>query len=128
MGIAEGVDYLSLNHNETRDTILTVLESPSYSLNARKWSKRFRDQKEKPLDRAVWWIEWLIRNPDCEYLKSPVLRLGFIIGNSYDIIAVITIMTTVLLVALTKLIFICVRKCISSKSERDINRANKKRQ
>ena len=37
-------------------------------------------------------------------------------------------MTTVLLVALTKLIFICVRKCISSKSERDINRANKKRQ
>ncbi|XP_055315318.1 UDP-glycosyltransferase UGT5-like [Sitodiplosis mosellana] len=110
MGIAEGVDYLSLNHNQIRKTILKVLEDPSYSLNARKWSKRFRDQKEKPLDRAMWYIEWLIRNPDCEYLKSPVLRLGFTIGNSYDIIASITVFLTLSLIISLKLFSCCVRK------------------
>lgn len=39
-----------------------------------------------PLERAVWWIEWILRIPDVEYLKSPVLRLGFVAGNSFDII------------------------------------------
>lgn len=33
----------------------------------------------------------MLRNPDCDYLKSPVLRLGYIVGNSIDIIAIVTI-------------------------------------
>lgn len=112
-GIAEGIDYLSLNKDDTKKTLLKVLEEPSYTLNATKWSARFRDQKKKPLDRAVWWIEWLLRNPNSDFLKSPVLRLGFIIGNSYDIIAIITIFITILLAILIKLIFICTSKCTS---------------
>lgn len=116
MGIAEGVDYLSLNHNETRGTILKVLEDPSYALNARKWAARFRDQKEKPIDRAVWWTEWLIRNPDCEYLKSPVLRLGFIIGNSFDIVAFIAISLVLFLIISVKLVSFCVGKCFKTNS------------
>lgn len=115
-GIAEGVDYRSLNKDDTKKTLLKVLEEPSYTLNATKWSARFRDQKEKPLDRAIWWVEWLLRNPDCEYLKSPTHRLGFIIGNSYDIIAIVTIFITILLAISVKLIFICTSKCTSQKS------------
>lgn len=110
MGVAEGVDYLSLNYNQTRKTILKVLSNPSYSKNARIWSARFKDQKEKPLDRAVWWIEWLIRNPNCEYLKSPTNRLSFISANTYDIIALITIFFILLLIISLKLFSHCVRK------------------
>lgn len=88
LGIAKGVDYLSLNWNGTRQTILKVLENTSYATNAKMISAKFRDQKEHPLERAMWWIEWLIRNPDSgHYMKSPVFRLGFIAGNSYDVVA-----------------------------------------
>lgn len=110
MGITEGVDYLTLNHDETLKTILKVLKDSSYALNAQKWSKRFRDQKEAPLERAIWWMEWLIRNPDCDYLKSPTHRLGFISANIYDIIAVITIISSLLVIILLKLFYNCVRK------------------
>lgn len=113
LGISEGIDYLTLNKDDTKKTLLKVLEEPSYALNASKWSALFRDQKEKPLERAVWWIEWVLRNPDRDYLKSPVLRLGYIIGNSYDIIAIVTILITVSLLILIKLILICTRKCTS---------------
>lgn len=74
-----------------KEKLKRILEDPKYYENAKKFSARFRDQKESPLERAVWWIEWLLRNPDCEYMKSPVLRLGFIVGNSYDFIAIISI-------------------------------------
>lgn len=73
------------------DTLQKVLGNSKYYENAKQLAARLKDQKEKPLDRAVWYAEWLIRNPNCEYLKSPVLRLGFIAGNSYDIIAGISI-------------------------------------
>lgn len=127
-GISEGIDYLSLNKDDTKKTLLKVLEEPSYALNATKWSARFRDQKEKPLERAVWWIEWVLRNPNSDYLKSPVLQQGFIIGNAYDIIATITIIITVLLVVLFKLLFICISKCTSSKNDRKNKATHKKQQ
>lgn len=50
-------------------------------------SKNFRDQPEKkPLDRAIWWIEFILRNPNPSYLRSPVLDLGFFKSNLYDVI------------------------------------------
>lgn len=52
-------------------------------------SKHFRDQITKPIDRAVWWIEWAIRNPNAEHIKSPILKLGDFVGNLYDILLTI---------------------------------------
>ncbi|XP_031638675.1 UDP-glucuronosyltransferase 2B7-like [Contarinia nasturtii] len=110
-GISEGIEYHSLNYDDLKTTILKVLKEPSYAMNMQKVSARFKDQKEKPLDRAIWWIEWLLRNPDCDHLKSPVFRLGLIVGNSYDIIAFIILLVTVILIISLKLFSYCIRKC-----------------
>lgn len=61
------------------------------------------------------WIEWLIRNSNCQYLKSPVLGLGFIAGNAYDVIAFITLLITGILVALIKLACFCRNKIRDAK-------------
>lgn len=111
MGISEGVNYASLTKEGIVNGLMKLLENPSYALNAVKWSARFRDQKEKPLQRAVWWAEWLLRHPDCDYLKSPVLRLGFIVGNAYDVIAFILLVIVAFLVIFVK----CIRACLCSK-------------
>lgn len=112
LGISEGVDYLALDAGAMKNALLKVLEDSSYEDNAKKWSARYRDQKEKPLDRAIWWIEWLMRNPNCDYLKSPVLRLGFIAGNSYDIIAIVVFVIALSMIVLFKLICCITRRCI----------------
>lgn len=42
------------------------------------------------MDRAVWWTEWILRNPDGpEVMKTPVLEMGFIAANSWDIILLV---------------------------------------
>lgn len=103
LGISEGVDYSSLSLNQMKNVLKKVLETESYARNAKKWSERFRDQKEKPLDRAIWHVEWVIRNPNCDYLISPVHRLGFIASNAYDIIACITLILMILTVITIKI-------------------------
>lgn len=109
-GMAERVDFHKLTTEMVKEKLSKILEDPKYYENAKKLSARFRDQKETPLERAIWWTEWLLRNPDCDYLKSPVLRLGFIVGNSYDIIAIISIALFAIVVGFFKIIKICLLK------------------
>lgn len=125
LGISEGVEYLSLNGNDVKIALLKVLEHPSYMLNAKKWSAKFRDQKESPLERAVWFIEWTIRNPNSDYLKSPVFRLGFIAGNAYDIIASVTVFICLSLLILFKIFYYCIKKSQKT-SQRNIDSERKK--
>lgn len=93
MGFAEEIDFRIMTTELIKEKLQKVLEDPKYTENAKKLSVRFRDQKEKPLDRAIWWIEFLLRNPNADHMKSPVLRLGFFSGNSFDIIVFITLGT-----------------------------------
>lgn len=84
-----------------------ILENPKYAINMAKLSNQFRDQKEKPLDRAIWWIEWVLRNPNAvEFLKSPVIRFGFIAGNFYDVIFIISIVICVALYCVAKILIL----------------------
>lgn len=87
-------------------------------------SRNFRDQKETPLDRAIWWIEWVIRNPKAEFMKSPMLKQGHIVGNGYDIIAALTAVTLLILYILIKLISVSVRFVCRRKEQK----AGKKKQ
>lgn len=103
MGIAEGLDFHSLTKSEIHEKLQKVLESSKYADNIKRVSTHFKDQKEKPLERAVWWIEWVLRNPDCDYLKSPVLRLGNITGSSFDLVAVSAVVLLLTLMFLCKL-------------------------
>ena len=70
-----------------------------YAINSKKRSNNFRDQKEKPLDRAVWWVEWVLRHPTATHMRSPVLKLGSFKSNLIDII-LITILPIVFLIHL----------------------------
>lgn len=65
-------------------------------------SRNFRDQKEKPLERAIWWIEWAIRHPNADYIKSPTLKHGLIASNSFDLIAMLTVAVMLIVWAIWK--------------------------
>ena len=65
-------------------------------------SKIFRDQKEHPLERAIWWVEWVLRNPDNMILQSNAVHLNWFVKYSLDVIAPIVLLTAALLVAVCK--------------------------
>lgn len=85
LGIAVEIDFRELSVEILRTAISTVLEDPKYSENAKKISKIFQDIPEKPLDKAVWWIEYVIRNPNAPQFSPTSLKIGYIAANSYDV-------------------------------------------
>ncbi|XP_055623108.1 uncharacterized protein LOC129766560 [Toxorhynchites rutilus septentrionalis] len=84
-GVAESLDFGSLSVDKIRNTVLKVLENPKYRENMKQRSKFFRDQPEKPLDRAIWWIEFVLRHGEIEHLRSPTLDLGTVQSNLIDV-------------------------------------------
>lgn len=102
--IAESLDFYSLSYNKTKTTLQQILENPKYTKNAKKLSIMVNDQMEKPLDRAIWWIEWVLRNPNINTFKSPVNTLGYVVGNSLDVISFATILFLLHMFMLYKLL------------------------
>lgn len=85
MGVAIRLEIATLEAINFKNAIMEVLENPKYTENARKISRIFQDKPMKPLDTAVYWIEFVMRNPDAPFFKSPTLELGFLASNSLDI-------------------------------------------
>lgn len=107
-GVAEEVIAKDLSSSALTDKIKLLLFEEKYKYNTIAASKAFRDQKETPLERGLWWIEWVLRNPDAVHFKSPASDLSFFEIQSVDVIAFLTIV----LAALTYGTFLVLRKLL----------------
>ena len=111
--MAEKLDIGKLTTETLKTTILKVLNTPPYGEKMKIRSALFRDQPEKPLDRAIWWTEWVLRQPNIDHLKSPALQLGFFRTYLIDIVlfwSFSAIISIYLIIKLTKRI-IKAKKC-----------------
>uniref|UniRef100_A0A182IRD8 UDP-glycosyltransferases domain-containing protein n=1 Tax=Anopheles atroparvus TaxID=41427 RepID=A0A182IRD8_ANOAO len=103
LGVAKRVSFQTMTTGQLRDAIRDVLEDPQYRTNMAARSVLFRDQPEKPLARAVWWIEWLLRHPNTTQLESPVLKLGFLRTYLVDVALFLVTLPTLALFLLSRL-------------------------
>lgn len=109
-GIAEQILFADLSSSTLTDKLRLLLSNPKYKNNIVAASKVYRDQKETPLERGLWWIEWALRNPNAAHFKSPSKHLGFFGIHSIDVIAFLTIV----LLALTYGVLVLLRKIVKS--------------
>lgn len=90
-GVREGttikLNYSNLTVESIRSALVEVLENHKYLQNAQRRKRLFRDQPEKPIDRAIFWIEWVMRHKN-EYsaIQLPISNLGVFVSNSYDVV------------------------------------------
>jgi glucuronosyltransferase len=56
----------------------------------------YRDQPTKPLDRAIYWIEYVIRNDGAKYLKSDSLGLNTAQYFLFDVTLFLILLTTII--------------------------------
>lgn len=108
--MGENLDFYTLSLDSIRSTLRKVLENSEYTMNAKRVSAAVFDQHEKPLDRAIWWIEWVLRHPNENYLQSPVIKLGYMVGNSIDVIGFSAIIFIMQIYISYKLIIVFVYK------------------
>ncbi len=106
--MSEWLRFADLTADHLKSKLVNVLTNPSFKNKVTLRSKLLRDQPEKPIARAVWWIEYLLRNPDASHMRVPTIDLGFIRSNSLDLyIILFLILSSVLFSILYVLIKLC---------------------
>ncbi|XP_034548143.1 UDP-glucuronosyltransferase 2A2-like [Notolabrus celidotus] len=88
-GVAKVLDLSTLNKDIFLDTLKAVLHEPTYRENMQELSRLHRDQPIKPLDRAMFWIEFVMRHKGAAHLKTKSYKLSWIQYHSIDVIALL---------------------------------------
>lgn len=122
LGIAEGYSIRDLNNVTFAESIRHARENKMLTADMNRFSKSYRDQPETPMDRAVWWTEWLLRNPDsASYLRNPAMDFNVFQRQSIDIIAFLTVLALMGFCLSFKII-----KCVVNRSS-NMTKKNKKK-
>lgn len=85
-----------------------------YKQNALKLSQLFHDQPVKPLDKAIYWIEYVIRHKGAHHLKTAGDQLNWIQFLSIDVIVVLLCLLIITFIIslniLKKILKVCVNR------------------
>lgn len=90
-GIAEVLYIKDLTLDNICEKILLMMTNPKYKKKIQIFSNAFRDQKETPLQRAIWWIEWAMRNQIGNVFEGYGGDLNFLQIESVDVISFLTV-------------------------------------
>ncbi|XP_072940025.1 UDP-glucosyltransferase 2 [Epargyreus clarus] len=76
-GYAKKLELPELTADKLFRGIKEVINEPKYRINVKKRQILLRDQKETPLERAIYWTEYVIRHKGAYHLQSPAKDLNF---------------------------------------------------
>ena len=88
--------------------------NPRYHSSVSQLSDLIMDQPLHPLDRAVWWLEYLLRHPHNPGMRPHTHNLAWFQYFLLDIMAVLFLTVTAVIVLIIKLIKCC---CSRQKSK-----------
>nr|XP_023027892.1 UDP-glucuronosyltransferase 2C1-like [Leptinotarsa decemlineata] len=85
-GMAVKLNLHDLTEETFSNALNEILNNPKYRDNAKLRSKIMQDQPVKPLDEAVFWVEYVIRHKGAPHLKSAALHLTWYQKYLIDIV------------------------------------------
>lgn len=107
-------DVFNINRKSLAADIREMLTNTKYKQKALLRSKNFRDQPQTPLQRAIWHVEYVMRNPDISFLQNPLLpEMNVLVKHNVDVIAALTLISLGSVVAMGALV-----KCLVGRSKR----------
>ncbi|KAL2780354.1 UDP-glucuronosyltransferase 2B15 precursor [Daubentonia madagascariensis] len=104
-GVAVRVDFNTMSSTDLLNALKTVIKDPTYKENVMKLSRIHHDQPMKPLDRAVFWIEFVMRHKGAKHLRVAAHDLTWFQYHSLDV-------TLFLLACVATVIFILTKCCL----------------
>lgn len=81
-----------------------------------KAKRILEDQPLKGLDKAIWWIEYVLRHGDVRHLRSSAADMSFVEYLMLDVIIFLVIALAVIIYSLRKL-FSILQKCLPTKKK-----------
>ncbi|XP_073717010.1 UDP-glucuronosyltransferase 2C1-like isoform X1 [Misgurnus anguillicaudatus] len=117
-GAAVIIDFYSMKTEDLLDGLNAVITDTSYKENAMRLSRIHHDRPMKPLDEAVFWIEFVMRNKGAKHLRVEAHNLTWYQYHCLDVFAFLfTIVTVVLYIFFKICKCLIIRYCFRSKQK-----------
>ncbi|XP_063834076.1 UDP-glucosyltransferase 2-like isoform X1 [Ostrinia nubilalis] len=106
IGLRINMDTMS--EESLREAVKKVTEDQSYRQNIVRLRSLMKDQTDTPLERAVWWTEYVLRHSGARHLRSPSANMPW--HQYYElelictVLGVILVCLFVVVIALVKLV------------------------
>ncbi|XP_035692832.1 UDP-glucuronosyltransferase 2C1-like [Branchiostoma floridae] len=101
-GMAVSLNIHTVTSEEVAQAITSVISDPSFKEKANHISTHLRDQPQSPMERAVWWIEHVIKHGGLPHLRSRAPELPFYQYYLLDVIALIVAVISAVLLSCWK--------------------------
>ncbi|KAK5645029.1 hypothetical protein RI129_006329 [Pyrocoelia pectoralis] len=115
-GFGIAVPYGILNEENFGQALDRLLNNSTYMENAKQRANVFRDQPMKPLDRAMFWIEYVIRHKGAPHLRSAALNLTWYQYLLFDVFFVLFLFIVVIGFIFMKMYTCLYRKLFKAQS------------
>ncbi|XP_076721326.1 UDP-glucuronosyltransferase 2B31-like isoform X3 [Callospermophilus lateralis] len=106
-GAAIRLEYRTLSSSDLLKALRMVINNPLYKENAMKLSRIQHDQPVKPLDRAVFWIEFVMRHKGAKHLRVAAHDLSWFQYYSLDVIGFLLACVATVMFIITKCCLFC---------------------
>ncbi|XP_043095430.1 UDP-glucuronosyltransferase 2C1-like [Puntigrus tetrazona] len=120
-GAAVSIDNIkTMEPQDLVDGLNAVIKNSSYKENAMRLSRIHHDRPVKPLDEAVFWIEFVMRHKGAKHLRVEAHNLTWYQYHCLDVFAfLITVLTVVLYVFFKLCKVFITRCCFRGKSKKE---------
>ncbi|KAL2088266.1 hypothetical protein ACEWY4_015165 [Coilia grayii] len=115
-GGAKVITLSMMNRDSFLQALQAVLHEPSYRENMQRLSRLHRDQPIKPLERALFWIEFVMRHRGAAHLRTESYRMPWYSYHSLDVM--MFLLAALFLVLFIMFAFIRCSLCLCSKKKR----------
>ncbi|KAI5090286.1 UDP glucuronosyltransferase 5 family, polypeptide B4 precursor [Silurus meridionalis] len=85
-GVAKNVNFATMDKDSFLLTVKEVLQNASYRKNMQRLSRLHRDVLIKPLDNAVFWIEYIMRHGGAAHLRTESYKMPWYSYHSVDVL------------------------------------------
>ncbi|XP_078600687.1 UDP-glucuronosyltransferase 2C1-like [Branchiostoma floridae x Branchiostoma japonicum] len=114
-GLGVILDFHTLTSEKLYQGIAEVITDNSYRETAARLSRLHRDQPQSPMERAVWWIEHVIKHGGLPHLRARAVELPWYQYYLLDVAAfLLAVCTAVLGTVWYSCAFICRKVCCKS--------------
>ncbi|XP_045540081.1 UDP-glucuronosyltransferase 1A5 [Papilio machaon] len=97
------LDFENLTEDKLKDAITKIVDDKSYKDNVARLRSLMQDQAQPPIERAMWWINYVLRHGGAKHLKSPSSNLSW--TEYYEIeLVIIVVLSFVITITLLSIL------------------------
>ncbi|XP_058523234.1 UDP-glucuronosyltransferase 2B14-like isoform X2 [Ochotona princeps] len=117
-GAAVRLNWKTMSSADLLNALRTVIHDPSYKENVMMLSRIHHDQPMKPLDKAVFWIEHVMRHKGAKHLRVAAHDLTWYQYHSLDVIGFLLACVIIIAYLVIKICLFVYQKLVKTEKKK----------